>query len=329
MKILVFGPKARYDAYLPGFAPSLGAELVFCPLGSSPRQAAADNPDAEILFDDPVIDVDREIIGLLPNLKLIQSEGVAFNRIDLEAARERGIYVCNNKGCNADSVAEHTVMLMLMALRHGITGHNAVKAGRQMEMKERVMASSSPELGEQAVGQVGFGDIAQAAARRLKPFGCKLYYYTLHRRPPQVEADFGVTYLPLEELFASCDILSLHCAVNDQTRNMVDAGLLSHVKPGAILVNTARGDLLDNQAVRKALLEGRLGGIAMDTLAPEPTPADHPLVDLPPEIADRAVYSPHLGGNTGGSFRRAHRNMWENVRRMLQGERPVHIVNGL
>ena len=329
MKILVFGPKARYDAYLPGFAPSLGAELVFCPLGSSPRQAAADNPDAEILFDDPVIDVDREIIGLLPNLKLIQSEGVAFNRIDLEAARERGIYVCNNKGCNADSVAEHTVMLMLMALRHGVTGHNAVREGRQMQMKEAVMASSSPELGEQAVGLVGFGDIAQAAARRLKPFGCKLYYYTLHRRPPQVEADFGVTYLPLEELFASCDILSLHCAVNDQTRNMVDAGLLSHVKPGAILVNTARGDLVDNQAVRKALLEGRLGGIAMDTLAPEPTPADHPLVDLPPEIADRAVYSPHLGGNTGGSFRRAHRNMWENVRRMLQGERPVHIVNGL
>ena len=329
MKILVFGPKARYDAYLPGFAPSLGAELVFCPLGSSPRQAAADNPDAEILFDDPVIDVDREIIGLLPNLKLIQSEGVAFNRIDLEAARERGIYVCNNKGCNADSVAEHTVMLMLMALRHGVTGHNAVREGRQMQMKEAVMASSSPELGEQAVGLVGFGDIAQATARRLKPFGCRMYYYTLHRRPPQVEADFGVTYLPLEELFAACDILSLHCAVNDQTRNMVDEALLSHVKPGAILVNTARGDLLDNQAVRQALLEGRLGGIAMDTLAPEPTPADHPLVDLPPEIADRAVYSPHLGGNTGGSFRRAHQNMWENVQRIQEEKRPVHIVNGL
>lgn len=329
MKILVFGPKARYDAYLPGFAPSLGAELVFCPLGSSPRQAAADNPDAEILFDDPVIDVDREIIGLLPNLKLIQSEGVAFNRIDLEAARERGIYVCNNKGCNADSVAEHTVMLMLMALRHGVTGHNAVREGRQMQMKEAVMASNSPELGEQTVGLVGLGDIGQATARRLKPFGCKLYYYTLHRRPPEVEAELGVTYLPLEELFAACDILSLHCAVNDQTRNMVDEALLSHVKPGAILVNTARGDLLDNQAVRQALLEGRLGGIAMDTLAPEPTPADHPLVDLPPEIADRAVYSPHLGGNTGGSFRRAHRNMWENVQRIQEEKRPVHIVNGL
>ena len=329
MKILVFGPKERYDAYLPDFAPSLGAELVFCPLGSSPKQAAADNPDAEILFDDPVIDVDREIIGLLPNLKLIQSEGVAFNRIDLEEARKRGVFVCNNKGCNADSVAEHTVMLMLMALRHGITGHRAVKEGRQMAMKERVMASSSPELGEQTVGLVGFGDIAQATARRLKPFGCKLYYYTLHRRSPEAEADFGVTYLPLEELFAACDILSLHCAVNGQTRNMVNGELLSHVKRGAILVNTARGDLVDNQAVRAALLDGRLGGIAMDTLAPEPTPADHPLVDLPPEAADRAVYSPHLGGNTGGSFRRAHRNMWGNVQKILAGERPVHIVNGL
>ena len=144
MKILVFGPKARYDAYMPEFARELGAELVFCPLGSSPRQAAADNPDAQVLFDDPVIDVDREILDLLPNLKLIQSEGVAFNRIDLEAARERGVYVCNNKGCNADSVAEHTVMLMLMALRHGITGHNAVREGRQMQMKEAVMASNSP-----------------------------------------------------------------------------------------------------------------------------------------------------------------------------------------
>ena len=329
MKILVFGPEARYNAYRPAFASALDAELVFCPLGSSPRRAAADHPDAQVLFADPIIDVDREIIGLLPQLKLIQSEGVAFNRIDLEAARERGIYVCNNKGCNADSVAEHTIMLMLMALRHGITGHRAVLAGQQVQMKEAVMASSSPELGEQAVGLVGFGDIAQATARRLHPFGCRLYYYTLHRRTPEIESEFGVSYLPLEELFAVCDILSLHCAVNDQTRGMVGEALLSHMKPTAILVNTARGDLVDNLAVRQALVEGRLGGIAMDTLAPEPTPADHPLVALPPEVADRAIYSPHFGGNTGGSFRRAHQNMWSNARAILQGERPVHVVNGL
>ncbi|MGI5962730.1 MAG: 2-hydroxyacid dehydrogenase [Lawsonibacter sp.] len=329
MKILVFGPKARYDAYLPDFASTLGAEVVFyqpdCPLS----QSADAHSDAQILFTDPILDVDRDLIARLPNLKLIQSEGVAFNRIDLKAAQERGIFVCNNKGCNAASVAEHTVMLMLMALRHGITGHNAVRAGQQFSMKEAVMASCAPELGLSRVGLVGFGDIAQATARRLAPFGCPLFYYSLHRRSPQVEADFGVTYLPLEELAATCDILSLHCAVNDQTRNLVNAQLLSKMKPTSILVNTARGDLVDNLAVRQALLDGRLGGIAMDTLAPEPTPADHPLVDLPPEVADRAIYSPHLGGNTGGSFHRAHTNMWNNARLILEGKRPNFVVNGL
>ena len=328
MKILVFGPRARYDAYMPDFAAHLGAELVFCPLDGSPVQTAAANPDAEILFSDTIVDVGPEIMDLLPNLKLIQSEGVAFNRFDLEAARSRGIYVCNNKGCNADSVAEHTVMLMLMALRHGITGHNAVRAGRQIQMKEQVMASGAPELSEQAVGLVGFGDIAQATARRLAPFGCKLYYYTLHRRSPGVEEELGVTYLPLEELAATCDIISLHCAVNDQTRGMVNADLIAKMKPSSILVNTARGDLVDNLALRQALIEGRIAGIALDTIAPEPTPGDHPLVDLPEEVRDRAVYSPHLGGNSGGSFRRAHSNMWNNARLIMEGQRPNFIVNG-
>lgn len=329
MKILIYGPQDRYTAYRPDFADQLRAETVFVPLGVDPVQAAAAHPDAEIVFVDPIVDTTAAVMDQLPNLKLIQSEGVAFNRIDLEAARTRGIFVCNNKGCNATSVAEHTVMLILMALRFGITGHNAVRAGRQVEMKQAVMASRAPELGLSSVGLVGFGDIAQATARRLAPFGCKLYYYSLHRRSPQVEADFGVAYLPLEELVATCDITSLHCAVNDQTRGMVNAALLSHFKPGAILVNTARGDLLDNLAVREALLEGRLGMIAMDTLAPEPTPGDHPLVDLPDSIRDHAIYSPHLGGNTGGSFFRAHNNMWNNARLVSQGQRPSFIVNGL
>lgn len=329
MKVLILGPQARYEAYMPEFVAQLPFETAYCSLDQSPRQAARENADAQILFTDPIVDVTGELMDLMPGLKLIQSEGVAYNRVDLEAARARNIFVCNNKGCNADSVAEHTVMLMLMALRHGITGHNAVRAGRQIQMKEAVMASNSPELGLSTVGLVGFGDIAQATARRLAPFGCKMYYYTRTRRPPELEAELNVTYLPLEELAAACDIISLHCAVNDQTRGMVNEGMIARMKPSVVLVNTARGDLLDNQAVREALIQGRIGSIAMDTLAPEPTPADHPLVDLPPEAADRAIYSPHLGGNTGGSFHRAHTNMWTSARLVLEGKRPNFIVNGL
>lgn len=329
MKLLIFGPKARYDLYLPDFVKDLPVEPIFCSAPAPSLQAAANNPDAEVIFADAITPVSREMMDLLPNLKMIHSEGVAFNAIDVDAAREKGIFVCNNKGCNAGSVAEHAVMLMLMALRCGVIGHRAVLAGEQIRFKERFMVSNAPELGDQAVGLIGLGDIGTAAARLLRPFGCKLYYYTAHRRPPETEAELGVEYLPLEELAARCDVLSLHCAVNEQTTHMVNESFLSHVKPGAILVNTARGQLVDNMAVRRALIEGRLGSIAMDTLDPEPTPADHPLVDLPAEVADRAVYSPHLGGITGGVFRRAHRNMWNSVRLLLEGRRPNFIVNGL
>lgn len=329
LKILILGPKSRYDAYAPDFLPQLSLELAFLEQYPNVEQAAKQNADAQCLLVDAITPVGADLMDLLPQLKMIHSEGVAFNCIDLEAARQRGIYVCHNKGCNAASVAEHTVMLMLMALRHGITGHQAVLEGRQFQMKQAVMVSKAPELGEQTVGLIGFGDIGQATARLLRPFGCQLFYYTAHRRSPEVEAEFGITYLPLQELVARCSVISLHCAVNDQTRNMIDAPLLEHVHPGAILVNTARGELIDSMAVRQALLDGRLGGIAMDTLYPEPTPADHPLVALPPEVADRAVYSPHLGGNTGGSFARCHRNMWNSVRLILEGQRPNFIVNGL
>lgn len=299
-------------------------------LWTSPHnRAARENADAQILFTDPIVDVTGELMDLMPGLKLIQSEGVAYNRIDLEAARARNIFVCNNKGCNAASVAEHTVMLMLMALRHGITGHNALRAGRQREMKEAVMASNSPELGLSTVGLVGLGDIGTATARLLAPFGCKMYYYTAHRRLPQVEEELNVEYLPLEELVSQCDIVSLHCAVTPETTHMVDKALLDKFKPGAILVNTSRGLLVDSLAVRQALIDGRLGAIAMDVFEPEPTPADHPLVDLPLEVADRAIYIAPSGRQYRRLLPPAHTNMWTSAQLVLEGKRPNFIVNGL
>lgn len=198
MKILVFGPRDRYDVYRPPFADEMPVELVFRRPDQTYVQAAQENADARIIFVDAITDVGPDVMDQLPELKMIHSEGVGYNCIDCQAARERGIYVCNNKGCNAESVAEHTIMLMLMALRFGIPGHNAVIQGQQIQMKQKAIAAHAPGLFQCAVGLVGFGDTAQATARRLASFGCKLYYYTRHRRPPQVEEDFGVTYLPLE-----------------------------------------------------------------------------------------------------------------------------------
>jgi lactate dehydrogenase-like 2-hydroxyacid dehydrogenase len=327
MKILVFGPQDRYDVYRPDFVSQLPVKLVFRTPEQTYVQAAQENSDAQILFVDAITPVQADVMDALPQLKMIHSEGVGYNCIDCDAARERGIFVCNNKGCNAASVAEHTIMLMLMALRYGIQGHTAVAEGRQIQMKQQAIAARKPGLFQCSVGLVGFGDTAQATARRLAAFGCPLYYYTAHRRSPEVESDFGVTYLPLEELAATCDIISLHCAVTEETQGMINAAFISRMKPEAVLVNCARGALVDNEALRQALIDGRIACAALDTIEPEPTPGDHPLVDLPEEAKHRAIYSAHLGGSSGGSFAKAHLTMWENARLILAGERPTNIVN--
>ena len=262
-------------------------------------------------------------------MKLIHSEVVAYDNIDLAAAREQGIYVCNNKGCNAGAVAEQAIMLMLMVLRHGRTGDQAVREGRQMEMKEHYMAAGITELSACRVGLVGFGDIAKATAERLAPFGCELYYYTKHRRDREEEEHYGGTYLTLEELAATCDVVSLHCAVTEETRKLVDRTFLHRMKPTACLINTARGELVDNLALRQALICGDLAGAGLDTVAPEPVTADNPLVTLPSPACDHLVLEPHLGGITEAAFRRCHLHMWRNAERVADGHKPDNIVNGL
>lgn len=329
MKILIEGNKARYDKFMPELEFRNQLELIFCERGSSNEQRLAAGHDAEILLVDAISKVDRDLIQRIPNLKMIHSEGVAYNGIDLQAAKERGIYVCNNKGCNAGAVAEQAVMLMLELLRQGVSGDRAVREGRQMEVKEYSMVHGIQELGECKVGLIGFGDIAQATAKRLHAFGCELYYHSPHRKSREVEEESYADYLELEKLLPLCDIVSIHCAVTEETFGMVNREFLSRMKPGSYLINTARGEIVDNEALRQAIIEGKLAGAGLDTLYPEPTPADHPLVDMPSDCRDRIVLAPHLGGITTGSFRRAHSNMWNSVRLVLNGQRPNHIVNGL
>ena len=129
--------------------------------------------------------------------------------------------------------------------------------------------------------------------------------------------------------FNAKEIAGIANAVRSVPREMINADLINSMKPTSVLVNCARGALVDNDALRAALIEGRIACAALDVIEPEPTPGDHPLVDLPPEARHRAVYSSHLGGSSGGSFARAHLTMWENARRILNGERPVNVVNGI
>ncbi|MDR2434176.1 MAG: 2-hydroxyacid dehydrogenase [Treponema sp.] len=327
MKILVIGNRDRYGKFTPDELEKRREALVFCKRGAADGELLAAGGDAGIILADAIAPVGRDLIEKMPNLRMIHSEGVAYDKIDLRAAAERGVFVCNNKGCNAAAVAEQAILLMLAFLRRAIAGDREVRAGRQIQMKERLMVEGITELGGCTAGLIGFGDIAKATAVRLGAFGCRILYYTPRQKPRETEEEFAVRYAALEELAALSDIVSIHASVTPETTGMIGAGFLGRMKPSAFVVNTARGEIVDNLALREAIVAGKIAGAAFDTLYPEPVPADHPLLGLPGSCRDRVIFAPHLGGITTGSFMRAHRNIWQNVGRIERGEKPVNIVN--
>lgn len=329
MKVLVIGGKERFVKYTPHFEIVKDAVMIFCERGTSDREILAAADDADFIFADAISPVSRYLMEHLPSLKMVHSEGVAFNQIDVNAAKEMGIYVCNNKGCNAGAVAEQTILLMLALLRSTVLGDEAVRAGHQIEMKEKLMVRGITELGDCKIGLIGFGDIAKATAKRLQAFECEVYYFDVYKQTAEVEDLYHVKYLELEEIASICDIISIHAPVTNETTGMINKEFLSRMKSTAYLINTARGEIVDNLALRESLVNGTIAGAGLDTIHPEPTTKDNPLVDLPADCKYKVVYSPHLGGITLGFFRRAHENIWINVEKIMNGQKPGNIVNGL
>ena len=326
MKVLTIGNEARTRKYLPDLPIVDEVDLVCAERGTGGDLLLAMASDADAIVADAISPVDDELISGMPNLKLIHSEGVAFNAIDVASAKRHGVAVCNCAGVNAGAVAEQTVMLMLMCLRRALEGDAAVRSGEQIKLKERMMVEGFKELGDCTVGFVGFGAIAQATARYLKPWGCRMLYNKRHPLDAAAESELGARFASLDELLAACDVVSLHVPVTDETRGMVDDAFLGKMKPGAVLVNTARGDIVDQEALARALEEGRIGAAGLDVLTPEPVTTDNPLLNLSPEAAARCVFSPHIGGVTEGMFYRAHRMVWENIARVAAGEDPQNRV---
>lgn len=326
MLVLTVGSEARTRKYLPDLPITRDVDLVCAERGVANDELLALAPGASVVVADAISPIDAQLIAAMPNLKLIHSEGVAFNAIDVDAARARGIAVCNCAGVNAGTVAEQAVMLMLMCLRRAPEGDRAVREGRQIALKERMMVEGFRELGDCTVGFVGFGAIGQATARYLRPWGCKMLYNKHHPLDEGLENELGARFASLDELLATCDIVSLHVPVTDETRGMVDGEFLAKMRPDGVLVNTARGDIVNQEALAAALEAGSIAAAGLDTLTPEPVTLDNPLVNLSPEAAARVVFSPHVGGVAEGMFYRAHRTIWENIARLAAGEELVNRV---
>ena len=303
----------------------VGWELIHFGNGEPDAQKVIAS-EADALVVDAIMKIGPDILAKMPCLKLVHSQGVAYNAIDTASARDAGVYVCNCAGINAQPVAEHAVLLILALLKKFRWGEDMVYAGRQMEAKMSCFKDGMPEIGGLTVGIVGLGAIGKAFAALLKPFGCKILYYT---RSGDCGAD-GLTYKPLEELYASSDIVSLHVPVTPDTTDMINSGTLKLFKRGAILVNTARGELMDHSDVVDALVSGQLGGLCADTLAPEPFLLDNPVLSaLPEEKRANVALAPHIAGITAGTFRRAYAQIRKNIEAVSNNRRPECIVNGL
>ncbi len=328
MRILHIGKEGNLHRFSAPGSPLLQAEIADLPMGLLPSDYIAAMPNADYIVADAIAPITAELISGLPNLRLIHSEGVAYNRIDLDAAKTRGVFVCNSQGCNAVAVAEHTILLMLGMLRNVLRNDRAVRSGMQITVKENYMADADLlELADCSVGLIGFGDIAQATARLLQAHGVTQIYYTKRNRlPAEMEKSLGVQFLTQCELLGRCDIVSLHVPVTEMTSGMANRGFFASMKPGSFFVNTGRGELVEDAALIVALKSGQLRMAGLDTLSHEPVQINHPLIDN--EISERIIFSPHIGGLTASSFRRAYAMICEDILSVEHGEVPSRVVNG-
>ncbi len=298
----------HYDAG-PALKDRLGAlpglSLRFVAEGDDAALMAA-LPETEVLWH-VLQPCTAAVIAASPRLKLIQKIGVGVNTIDLEAAKARGIAVCNLPGANARAVAEMALLLMLACLRRLPQFDAGLRAGRwgaAPAVQDRL-----GELGGKTVGLVGFGAVPAALAPVLAAMGCRVIYTATGPK------DVPYEYRDLNGLLAESDVISLHVPQTAETAGMIDAAALGRMKPGAVLVNTARGGLVDEAALVAALRSGHLGAAGLDVFAQEPTPAGNPLFSL-----ENVVVAPHVAWVTGGTFDRSFATAAENVRRLAAGE---------
>jgi formate dehydrogenase len=249
--------------------------------------------DAEIVISQPFWPayLTAERIARAPKLKLSITAGVGSDHVDLAAAIQRGITVAEATYSNSISVSEHAVMQILALVRNYIPSYQwIVRQGWNIAD----CAQRAYDLEGMHVGTVGAGRIGLAVLRRLAPFDVKLHYTDKHRLPDSVEKGLSLTYHPsVESLVPACDVISIHCPLHAETEHMFDDALLSRMKRGAYIVNTARGRICDRDAIVRALRSGQLAGYAGDVWFPQPPPEDHPWRTMP-----NHGLTPHVSGTT-------------------------------
>ncbi len=259
--------------------------------------------------------VDAALLERCPALRVVANMAVGYDNVDVEAATSRGVLVTNTPGVLTEATADLTFALLLAAARRLSEGAAAVREGRWGPWHPGWLLGR--ELHGATLGIVGPGRIGAAVARRAQGFGMTVLYHGRREAPgfPGRRASWG-------ELLAAADVVSAHVPLTAETERMFDAAAFAAMKRGAIFVNTARGGVVDQAALREALVSGQLGAAALDVTTPEPLPSDHPLLAAP-----NLLVLPHLGSATGEARARMAELAVDGLLAALRGERPQHLVN--
>ena len=257
--------------------------------------------------------VTGDILRAAPRLKLLHKWGVGVDNFDVDAARSLGIKVARTTGSNALPVAEFTIGLMIATLRFQALGHERLRQGRWMAFNE--LPGPALCISGSTVGIVGFGAIGQTVARLVKGFGCRVLYNKRSRLPAEEEQALGVEFAEMPKLLANADIVSLNCPLTPETTDLINTESIARMKPTAVLVNVARGGVVNEDDLALALRNRTIRGAAMDVYSIEPLPSDSALLGL-----DNIVLTPHLAAATADTFEPTVRRMFENIALVSRGE---------
>jgi phosphoglycerate dehydrogenase-like enzyme len=275
--------------------------------------------DAEYFMGFARASLGSEFYRAAPKLKLVQLISAGYDRLDIEAARQARVPIANNGGSNAVAVAEHTMMLILAVYKKLTWQHNNVVRG-----KWRVGDFSSARLHELAgktLGIVGLGTIGKKVARRAQAFDMRVQYYDIVRLSEDQEDALSVRFVLFPELLRTSDVVSLHVPLNETTRGMMSTREFAAMKESAILINTCRGPVVDEEALYRALTTRQIAAAGLDVLAQEPPPVEHPLFAL-----ENVTFTPHTAGPTWENWSKAFRNAFDNIQRVASGAQPLWVI---
>ncbi|MED5410485.1 MAG: 2-hydroxyacid dehydrogenase [Chloroflexota bacterium] len=292
-------------------------EVVVLDKSSTEEQRINEVRDAEFLLcygQDP----SDEVIKSLEKCRLVQLLAAGYDRMNLDLLAELEIPCANNGGANSWAVADQAVLLMLAIYKQLLASDNSTREGR---WAEPITGQNTFEMADKKVGILGIGNIGRQVAKRVQGFDAKVQYFDLYPLDERTAEELNVTYVSLEELFSTSDIISCHTPLTNDTKHIVNSNTLSLMKPTAILINTSRGPVVDEEALISALQSGVIAAAGLDVFEKEPVSPDNPLLKM-----DNVVATPHMAGTTWDTWARRANFGFENMERIRNGEAPQAVV---